>query len=95
MDTIRKIADVLTKDGDKTLERVNEVTESAWQKGRATLKDWGGQGQDALDAAKKESQKAWEDAGEFLKKHPTKAVGLAIVVGVFIGGTLMAMRKSN
>ena len=84
MDNMRKSTDTLIKNGNKTVEQVDAVAETAWEKGRETFKEWRGQGQEAFDRTL-----------ELAQKHPGKSIGLALLVGVAIGGALMAMRKDS
>jgi len=95
MDSMRKMTDTLTKDGNQVIDQVQDVAGTAWEKGRATLKDLRGQGQEAIDHVQKSSKQAWDDAQELLHKHPAKAVGLALLIGTVIGGALMAMRNND
>jgi len=94
MDNARKMAETFSKDGDKALDRVREVADSAWEKGRETWKDLSAQGKDALTGAKKSAEEAWEDAQKLVQKHPGKAVGIALLVGAALGA-LMVLRKRD
>ncbi len=76
--------DTITKEGEKAMDRVREVSENALEKSRETL-----------SKARASGQEVWEDAEEFVQKHPGKAVGIAALVGVFIGGVLAMTRKNK
>lgn len=94
MDHIQKAAGTITKDGDKAMERVHEVAETAWEKGRATWNDLSAQGKQAMAGAQKSAEDAWEDAQKLVQKHPGKSVGIALLVGAAVGA-LLAFRKSD
>ncbi|OGR91822.1 MAG: hypothetical protein A2992_09005 [Elusimicrobia bacterium RIFCSPLOWO2_01_FULL_59_12] len=95
MENIRKVAATLSKDGDTAIERAHDVAETAWKKGRETFKELRGQGQDAIDQAQKSVQEVWHDTQKLVQKHPGKTVGLALLIGVIIGGALIAMRNNE
>jgi ElaB/YqjD/DUF883 family membrane-anchored ribosome-binding protein len=94
MDTIRKVTQTLTKDGDKAMERIHDVADSAREKGRETWEELRDQGRQALDYAQKNVRDTWDDTEKLVQKHPGKAVGLALMVGVAIGSVLVALQKS-
>jgi ElaB/YqjD/DUF883 family membrane-anchored ribosome-binding protein len=91
MDNIR----TLTKDGDKALERVQDVQEMALEKGRQTWKELSAQGKDAMASAQKSTQEAWEDTQELVQKHPAKAIGIALLLGAAIGAVSMLVSFQN
>ncbi len=95
MDTIHKMTQTLTKDKDNAIERVREVADNAWEKGRKTWKELRGQSQEAIDQAQKSAEEVWGDTRKLVQKYPGKAVGLALLVGVVIGGALVAMRNNE
>lgn len=94
MDNMRKMTETLTKDGDKAMERVREVADTAWKKGRETWKDLRGQGKEAMDGIQKNAEEAWEDTQELVQKHPGKSLGIALLVGAVIGA-LLTFRKND
>ena len=91
MDAIRKTTETLTKDENKAVERGRNVADTACEKGRDLWKDLRGQGQEAMAGARRSAKEALDGTQELLQKHPGKAVGVALFVGVVIGGALMAM----
>jgi ElaB/YqjD/DUF883 family membrane-anchored ribosome-binding protein len=95
MDHVRKMTDTLTKDGDKVMERIRDVTDIAMEKGLETWKEFRGQSQEALDSAQKNARDAWVDTQKLVQKHPGKTVGLAFVVGVAIGSVLVALQNNK
>lgn len=92
-DNIRKMADTITKDGEGAMERVREVADTAWEKGRQTWKDLSVQGKEAIAGAQKSTEEAWEDAQKLVQKHPGKTVGIALLVGAAIGALLTFRKK--
>lgn len=92
MNNNQKMTDTISKDGDKAMDRVREVADTAWEKGRETWKELTGQGKDAIAGAQKNAEEAWEDAQKLVQKHPGKAVGIALLVGSAIGA-LFAFRR--
>jgi ElaB/YqjD/DUF883 family membrane-anchored ribosome-binding protein len=93
-DNVRKMADTITKDGDNALDRVQDVTENAWQRGREGWKDLSAQSKLALTGAQKNAEEAWEDAQQLVQKHPAKTVSIALLIGAAIGA-LLAFRKND
>ena len=94
MENSRKMAETLTKDGDKALERVREVADTAWEKGQETWKDLNNQGKEVMAEAQKSAEEAWEDAQALVQKHPGKTVGIALLIGAALGA-LLAFRKND
>jgi len=88
------MTETLTRDGDKAMERVRDVAENALGRGRRTWKALTGQGQDVIDQAEKNVLEAREDAEKLIRKHPGKAVGLALLVGVAMGAAIVGIRKT-
>ena len=94
MDHIQKTAGTITKDGDKAMERVQDVAETAWERGLGTWNDLSAQGKQAMAGAQKSAEDVWEDAQKLVQKHPGKSVGIALLVGAVVG-VLLAFRKSE
>ena len=94
MENIHRSAESIGKDGNKVMDRVREVADSAIEKGRETWKELNAQGKEAVDGAQKSAEEAWEDARKLVQKHPGKAVGIALVVGAAVGA-LLAFRKND
>ena len=95
MDHMRKMTDTISKDGDKAIERIQDVADTAWEKGREAWKDLSIRSKDAMAGAQKSSEEAWEDAQKLVQKHPGKAVGLALLAGALIGAAFVAMRNNE
>lgn len=94
MDNIQKMTGTITKDGEKAIERVQDITDTAWQKGRDTWNELSAQGKEAMAGAQKSAQDAWEDAQQLVQKYPAKSVGIALLVGAAIGA-LLAFRRND
>jgi ElaB/YqjD/DUF883 family membrane-anchored ribosome-binding protein len=95
MDNMRKMTETLAKDGDQFVERVNEVADSTRKNGHKTWKELSAQGKEAWDGAQKSTQEAWEDAHILVKKHPGKAMSLALTLGAIIGAAFIALRNNE
>jgi ElaB/YqjD/DUF883 family membrane-anchored ribosome-binding protein len=95
MENIRKSVDTLIKDGNKALEQVNDIAESAWEKGRETFKEVRHQGEEAIAPARRGAREAWDKTLKLVQEHPRKSIGLAVLAGVVIGAALLSMRKDS
>ena len=93
MEHNQKMSATIDKDGDKALERVRDVADTAWDKSRETWKDLSARGKEAMSGAQKSAEEAWEDARKLVQKHPAKVVGIALLVGTAIGALLAFRRK--
>ena len=69
-------------------EKGQEAWDSAREKSRETWEEVRAAGLNALDDARDKSEELWEDAEKIIKKHPARALGLTLLVGVVIGALL-------
>jgi ElaB/YqjD/DUF883 family membrane-anchored ribosome-binding protein len=97
MDNIQKIMGTVVKDGNNIAERVDQVTDTALEKGRQTWKELSAQSKEVMANAQKSTQEAWEDAQQLVQKHPGKAIGIALLVGAAVGaiGALLSFRNND
>ena len=92
--TTPKPADILTREVQKAQERVRDIAESALEKGRETIKEARERGQDALENVRERGEETWEDAQKLVRKHPGKAIGIALLGGTVVGA-LIALRSDD
>jgi ElaB/YqjD/DUF883 family membrane-anchored ribosome-binding protein len=72
--------------GEEALAAARKKSRQAWDEARAT-------GLNALDDVRDRGEEIWEDAEKFIKKNPTRAIGLTLLVGVVIGALLSRDRS--
>ena len=80
------------KEMAKATEMAKEKGEEAWtaarKKGTEAWDEIRASGLNALDDARDKGEEIWEDAEKLVKKHPARAMGLTLLVGVVIGALL-------
>ena|ERR1039458_4947752 len=76
-----KAAEMAKEKGQEAWEAARKQSREAWEEVRAT-------GLNALDDVRDQSDEMWEDAEKLVKKHPARAIGLTLLVGVVIGALL-------
>src|SRR6185503_13468408 len=86
-------AQAILEEGRKEMERAAQMAkekgqdawEAAQKTGRKAWDDARVASANAWDDVKDKGEEAWEDAEKIVKKHPTKAVGISILVGIVLG----------
>jgi len=73
-----KAAEMAKEKGQEAWEAARQRSREAWEEIRAG-------GLNAIDDVRDKSEEIWEDAGKLVKKHPARAIGLTLLVGVVIG----------
>jgi ElaB/YqjD/DUF883 family membrane-anchored ribosome-binding protein len=76
-----KAAEMAKEKGQEAWEAAREKSRQAWEEIRAT-------GLNAIDDVRDKSEEIWDDAEKLVKKHPARALGLTLLVGVVIGALL-------
>jgi ElaB/YqjD/DUF883 family membrane-anchored ribosome-binding protein len=76
-----KAAEMAKAKGEDAWKAARKKSLEAWEDVRAS-------GLNALDDARDQTQEVWEDAEKLIKKHPARALGLTLLVGVVIGALL-------
>ena len=69
-------------------EKGQEAWDSARAKSREAWEEARAAGLNAIDDVRDKSEELWEDAEKMVKKHPGRAIGLTLLVGVVIGALL-------
>jgi len=69
-------------------ERGQDAFDQARRKGQQAWEDAKVAGGRAWGEAKDRGEEAWEDAERFVRKYPSRAVGLALIVGVIVGSLI-------
>lgn len=92
MDKAQELLEQGRKEMAKAAEMAREKGEDAWfaaqKKGRQVLEEARANGMNAIDDLKDQTEEIWEDAEKLVKKHPARAIGLTLLVGVVIGALL-------
>ena len=76
-----RAAEIAKEKGEEAWEAARQKTREAWDDIRAS-------GMNAFDDVRDKSEEVWEDAEKLVKKHPARAMGLTLLVGVVIGALL-------
>jgi ElaB/YqjD/DUF883 family membrane-anchored ribosome-binding protein len=76
-----KAAEMAKDKGQEAWEAARKKSRDAWDEIRAS-------GMNAIDDVRDQSEELWEDAEKLVKKHPARAMGLTLLVGVVIGALL-------
>jgi len=80
------------KEMAKAAELAKEKGEEAWKaaqkKSREAWDDIRASGLNAIDDVRDKGEEIWEDAEKMVKKHPARALGLTLLVGVIVGALL-------
>jgi len=82
-----KAAEMAKAKGEEAWQAARQKSREAWDGVRAT-------GLNALDDVRDRGEEVWEDAEKLVKKHPARAIGLTLLVGVVIGALLSRDRDS-
>ena len=84
-ENMRKAGEAL---GDEARNRIENVTEEALDKGRKAWKDIRDRGEEMMETARSRSGEAWDDVEKVVRKHPGRAVGLALLAGAIFGALI-------
>ena len=76
-----KAAEMAKAKGQEAWAAARQKSREAWDEARAT-------GLNALDDVRDKGEEIWEDAEKLVRKHPARAIGLTLLVGVVIGALL-------
>lgn len=76
-----RAAELAKEKGEDALAAARKKSRQAWDEARAL-------GMNAMDEARDQGEELWEDAQKLVKKHPARAIGLTLLVGVMIGALL-------
>ena len=77
----------------KATESAKEHGEEAWENAQSQAKEaWeeaSEHGADVWAKAREQGEEVWEDAEKAIRKHPVKALGLALLAGAVLGALLL------
>src|SRR5450631_3967449 len=76
-----KATEMAKEKGQEAWEAARKKSREAWDEARAS-------GLNTLDDVRDKGEEVWEDAEKLIKKHPARAMGLTLLVGVVIGALL-------
>ncbi len=76
-----KATQMAKEKGQEAWEAARAKSREAWEEVRAS-------GLNTIDDVRDKSEELWEDAEKMVKKHPARAIGLTLLVGVVIGALL-------
>lgn len=92
MDKAQELLEEGRREMAKAAEMAREKGQDAWQaaqkKGRQVLDEARASGMNVVDDLKDQTEEIWDDAEKMVKKHPARAIGLTLLVGVVIGALL-------
>jgi ElaB/YqjD/DUF883 family membrane-anchored ribosome-binding protein len=73
-----KAAEMAREKGEDALAAARKKGKEVWDEARAS-------GLNVVDDLRDQGEEVWEDAAKLVKKHPARAIGLTLFVGVIIG----------
>lgn len=76
-----KATEMAREKGQDAWEAARKRSQETWDEVRAS-------GLNAWDDVKDKSEEVWEDAEKLIRKHPSRAIGFSLLVGVLIGALL-------
>src|SRR5689334_21166472 len=92
IDKAQELLEQGRKEMAKAAEMAKEKGQDAWEaarkKSREAWDDVRSNGLNMWDDVRGQGEEMWEDASKWVKKHPTRAIGLTLLVGVVIGALL-------
>ncbi len=94
MEEVKKATDVIGRETERAKDRFQEVAEDALKKGREAWQDLRNRKDEGLEAAQERGEEAWKATQQFIRKHPGKAVGIALAVGAVLG-VLLTFRNDD
>src|SRR5438309_11425482 len=84
-----RAAELAKEKGEKSWAEAQVKGRDAWvnakAKGMEAWEDAKETGSEVLDEARERGEEALKDAERLVRKYPAKAVGLSVLVGVFLG----------
>ena len=83
-----KAAEMAKAKGEEAWEAARQKSREAWDDVRAS-------GLNTLDDVRDKGEEVWEDAEKIVKKHPARALGLTLLVGVVIGALALSRPRLN
>jgi len=78
----------MAKAAEMAKEKGQDAWETARKKGRMAWDEARASGLNAMDDVRDQGEELWDDAQKLVKKHPARAIGLTLLVGVVIGALL-------
>ena len=78
----------MTKATELAREKGEEAWEAAREKSREAWEEIRAKGLNAFDDVKDRGEEVWRDAEKLVKKYPSRAIGLSVLVGMLIGALL-------
>lgn len=78
----------MAKAAELAREKGRDAWEAAQERTREAMDDLRAASMNAWEDVRDKGEEAWEDAEKIVRKHPARAIGLSLLVGVFIGALL-------
>ena len=75
----------MTKAAEMAKEKGEDAWDAARKKGQEAWEEVRAHGANTWEDVKDKGEEVWEDAEKLIKKHPSRAVGLTLLIGVMIG----------
>lgn len=89
---LAKAAELAKEKGEDSLYEAQKKGQEVWTNARARgmekWEDFQDAGREALGDARERGEEAIQDVHKLVKKHPARAVGLSVLVGVLLGAFL-------
>jgi ElaB/YqjD/DUF883 family membrane-anchored ribosome-binding protein len=76
-----KATEMAREKGEEAWHSARKKSQEAWDQLRAS-------GYNAYEDAKDRSEEVWEDTEKLVRKYPSRALGLTLLVGVIVGALL-------
>ncbi len=76
-----KAAEIAREKGEDALIAARKRGQEVWDEARAN-------GMNTIDDLRDQGEEIWDDAQKAIKKHPARAIGFSILVGLVIGAFL-------
>jgi len=73
-----KATEMAKEKGDDAWKSAQRRGQEAWQEAKVS-------GLHAWDDVQERGEEAWDDAAKLIRKHPSRSIGIALLVGVVIG----------
>jgi ElaB/YqjD/DUF883 family membrane-anchored ribosome-binding protein len=94
-DQIQKGLRDLAKATSAAKEQGEEVWHAAQRKAQETLDEAIEKGSIAWEDIKDQGEVVWKDTEKLVRRHPTRALGIALLAGVFLGAFLFSRDRDS
>ena len=78
---VAKALELAKEKGQEALDIAQEKGREAWEEAKVS-------GSHAWKEAREKGEETWEDAEKLIRKYPSRAIGLSLLVGVIVGALI-------